>query len=602
VSEFARQLESLKASTIMMVDDEPTTLEVLEEFLRGEGYRNFVTTTDSRNALDLVRGEKPDVLLLDLMMPHVAGLEILGAMRAADELERVPVIILTSSLDAGTKLEALELGATDFLGKPVDPSELALRLRNTLAAKAYRDRLAHYDDLTGLPNRRSFLERLERSVRRAREEARSCCVFQVGLDRFKQINDTLGPAVGDALLRAVAVRLERIVRPGDLVGVPAGTEGTLSRIAGDEFSLCLTGLEPIERAARIAQRIVAAVAEPYSVEGKELFVTSSIGIARFPDDGEVLETLLRNASTAMSHAKQEGANTFRFYSPSLNAESAERLALESRLRRAVERGELRLHYQPKVDIRTGRVVGAEALLRWQHPELGLVPPDRFIPIAEESGLMAPLGEWALHAACRQAKAWEAAGLPLVRMSVNVSSVQFRSNALLGLVRGALEASGLEPQRLVLELTESVLMENPESAAQTLNQIVRMGPGVSIDDFGTGYSSLGYLKRFPIDELKIDRSFVKGVPHDGDDAAIVSAIIGMAHALGLSVVAEGVETEEQLEFLEERGCEGFQGFLFSRPVPAEEWEASLARACDAAAPFVGRSSSVIRARSSHREGE
>jgi len=577
VKEIARQFESLKAATIMMVDDEPTTLEVLEEFLKGEGYRNFVTITDSRRALDHARSEAPDVLLLDLMMPHVGGLEILRAMRADHALEHVPVIILTSSVDAETKLEALELGATDFLGKPVDPSELALRLRNTLAAKAYQDRLANYDALTGLPNRRAFLERLERALRRARAGSEPCCIFQLGLDRFKQINDTLGNAVGDAILRGVAERLERVVRPGDLLGVPAtGEAGTLSRIAGDEFSLLLPGVGSVERGARVAQRILASVAEPFSIDGKELFVTSSIGIALFPDDGEALETLLGNAGIAMSHAKQERANTYRFYSPSLNAESAERLDLEGRLRRALEREELLLHYQPKVDIRTGRVVGAEALMRWQHPELGLVPPGKFIPVAEDSGLMAPMGEWALRAACRQATAWHAAGLPEVRISVNVSSLQFRSDALPGIVASALEESGLEPKYLVLELTESVIMENPESASRMLQQIKRMGLGLSIDDFGTGYSSLSYLKRFPLDELKIDRSFVKGVPHDADDAAIVSAIIGMAHGLGLVVVAEGVETREQLAFLEERGCEEFQGFLFSRAVPPAEWEALLAR--------------------------
>ena len=346
------QLEGLESATIMMVDDEPTTIEVLTALLEGEGYSQFVTTSDSRQALGLLAAEKPDVLLLDLMMPHVGGLEILESIRNDHALEHTPVIIL-SSTDAETKLKALELGATDFLGKPVDPSELALRLRNTLAAKAHLDRLVYHDSVTGLANRRSLIEQLDRILDRAMRESRECGVLRIELDRFKQINDTLGHAVGDELLRAVAERLQGCVRPGDF----------LARIGGDEFVLLLPGLNSAERAARVAQRVSFKMEPAFAVGGQDLFVASRIGIALSPADGRDGETLLGNAGAAVSDAQQGELSVFRFYSSSLNAQSADRLNLENQLRTALAREEILLHYQPKVEFRTGRVVGAESGLR-----------------------------------------------------------------------------------------------------------------------------------------------------------------------------------------------------------------------------------------------
>jgi diguanylate cyclase (GGDEF)-like protein len=543
---------------VMMVDDEPTTLEVIEAFLEGEGYSRFVSTTDSREALPMAQRERPDLVLLDLVMPHVGGFDILTAIRDDEALKHTPVIILTSATDGPTKLEALELGATDFLSKPVDPSELALRLRNTLAARAYQERLTYYDRLTDLPNRLLFLQQLESELRRAGREDTKCSVVHLGLNRFKEINDTLGISVGDALLKVVAERLERC------------SPSQPARVGGDEFSLVLPRVQTSQDAARIAKRLLEALRDPFQVEGQDLFLTASIGLAVSPDDGVDSETLLKHASVAASHAKRTGDNSYEFYRSSLNAESAERLSLESQLRGALECEELRLYYQPVLDVASGRIVGAEALMRWKHPELGLLLPGRFIHIAEQTDLVRLLGEWAIGEACRQSKSWGGQGLPQIRVSVNVSGRQFDTEGLIQTISNALAVTDMEPSQLVLELTERQIMENPRRTALMLAALKDAGLKIAIDDFGTGYSSLAFLKRFPLDELKIDRSFIQDLPGDRDDAAIVSAIIALAHNLGLRVVAEGVETPEQLEFLRERGCDLYQGFLFSRAIPAAEW--------------------------------
>lgn len=577
-SERDDQDDALKRSTIMMVDDEPTTLEVLELFLRGEGYENFVVTSDSTGALELLRREKPDVLISDLIMPGVTGLELLGAIRRDPELRHVPVLILTSSTEAETKLRALELGATDFLAKPVDPSELALRLRNTLAAKAYHDYLVYYDALTGLPNRRLFVERLGRLLRSPEADVREGAVLRINLDRFKQINDALGHRVGDELLRSVAERLQRCIRSGDVVGTPGSRPetGPLSRGGGAEFLVFLHGVVPAEQGARTARRVLAGLAEPFRSEGRDIFVTASVGIALFSNDGSDIEMLMGDAGIALEKAKNGGGNNYRFFTSSLKAGSLERFSLENDLRKALDREELMIHYQPKVDVATGRIVGAEALLRWNHPELGLVPPDKFIPIAEETGVIVPIGAWVIKTVCRQIQRWQVSGFGPIPVSVNVSIIQFRTDELPGLIRSALERSSLEGRHLVLEVTESLLIEDPERTIHMLRKINQMGVRISVDDFGTGYSWLSYLKKLPLDELKIDRSFVSGVPGDGDDAALVRTVIAMAHSLGLVVVAEGVEKREQLAFLEELGCDEYQGYFFSRPAPPRDWPALFER--------------------------
>jgi diguanylate cyclase (GGDEF)-like protein len=577
--EYNDHYQALRNATVMMVDDEPTTIDVLQAFLEDEGYKHFVTTTQSTDALELLANEKPDVVLLDLNMPVVTGFDILTSIRAHSDLQHLPVIILTSSNDSQTKLQALQLGATDFLAKPVDPSELALRLRNTLAAKAYQDRLTYYNTLTELPNRRMFIDRLVWSLQHAKREGGSGAVLHIDLDRFKRINDTLGPRIGDELLKGVAQRLLQCVRAVDTVGRLElhGSQTSLSHLGADEFTVLFPDIARAENAAHVARRIQAALEEPFHVEGHEVFVTPSIGIAVFPNDGEDVDTLLKHADIAMHHAKQRGRNTYEFYSREMNAKALERLSLENQLRRALEHNELLLFYQPKVALGTVQIVGAEALIRWRHPTLGMVSPEVFIPLAEESGLIVALGEWVLETACRQTKAWQAAGFGAMHIAVNVSVRQLREPRLLHTIRQALESSGLEAQYLTLELTENMLMENAKKNVDALRQIKDMGVKLSIDDFGTGYSSLSYLRQFPLDELKIDRSFVSAIQAETDDAPIVAAIIAMAHSLGLTVVAEGVETAQQLAFLRHRGCNEYQGYLCSKPVIADEFAALLARA-------------------------
>jgi diguanylate cyclase len=568
--------EALRDATVMMVDDEETTIDVLQAFLENEGYKRFVTTSESSRAMELITTENPDVLLLDLHMPKVTGFDILTLMRRDTRFRYTPVIVLTSATDSDTKLKALQLGASDFLAKPVDPSELALRLRNTLAAKAYQDRLTFYDSLTGLPNRRLFMDRLLWSLRCAKRDGSSGAVLHIDLDHFKKINDTLGHEIGDSLLVEVGRRLQLCVPELGALNASDGADSQpfLSRVGGDEFNLLLPEIKRVENAVRAAGNTLAAMKEPFSIDGHEVFITGSIGVAVFPNDGDSGDALLQHAGVAMNQAKQRGRNTYEFYSPKMNARALERLKLENQLRRALKRDELLAFYQPKVDLRTSQVLGAEVLLRWNHPERGFVSPVEFIPLAEESGMIVEFGAWVLNAACRQNKAWQAAGLPPIRVAVNVSARQFRDGRFLETLRQALQVSALDPQFLTLELTENTIMENAQENLDILHGIKTLGVKLSVDDFGTGYSSLSYLKQLPLDELKIDRSFIVGIRSDKDDAPIVTSIISMAHSLNLRVVMEGIESEHQLVFSRDRGCDEYQGFLFSKPVCSREFEQLL----------------------------
>ncbi|HZR01809.1 MAG TPA: diguanylate cyclase, partial [Burkholderiales bacterium] len=418
---------SKATAKIMLVDEEELNIEILQAFLQEVGYANFVSTSEPREAIDLMTNERPDVVLLDLGQSQVCAFDIVSRMQQDSVLKHVPVIMLTAAADASTKLAALKLGVTDFLAKPVDPSELLLRLRNTLTAKAYLDQLAYCDTLTGLANRERFHDRLDWTIRFSRRYGTTGAVLQIGLDRFMQVNDALGPGVGDRLLRAVAMRLERSLRDSDVLAHTASdaTSTVLSRIGGDEFTVLLPALATVAGAGEVAQRVLDIVAAPFNIAGIELFVTCCVGIALFPADGTARDTVLKAASIAMRHAKSEGRNRFRFFSKTLNARSLHRLSLEGQLRKALERDELELFYQPKVELESARLVGAEALVRWRHPERGLVSPGEFIALAEESGLIIPLGSWVLRAACSQIREWRDAGHKLPRISVNVSSHQFK---------------------------------------------------------------------------------------------------------------------------------------------------------------------------------
>lgn len=414
---------------------------------------------------------------------------------------------------------------------------------------------AFHDALTGLPNRMLFKDRLTLALAQAHRNGSRVAVLFLDLDRFKLINDTFGHTVGDDLLRGIGERLKTCVRENDSV----------SRAGGDEFTLMLTDLGDISAVGTVARKILDAVARPITVDGHEMFVTTSIGISIYPTDGEDAETLLKDADSAMYRAKDAGRNSYQLCTPSLARKAADRLSLENALRQAIDRDEFLLHYQPQMDLRTTQIRAVEALLRWDRPGKGIVRPGEFIPAAEESRLILQIGEMVLHRACQQATAWAAIGYPL-RVSVNVSANQFQQHRLVQTIKEALSRSGMEPSLLEIEITESTAMQAPDLTAEILAELKRLGISVMIDDFGVGHSSLNYLKRFPIDGLKIDRTFVSGIPHDESDTAIASAVVAMAHALKLRVVAEGVETEEQLSFLESRGCREFQGYLVSRPLP------------------------------------
>lgn len=578
-------LQTLKNARIMIVDDEPIMLDVLQVFLEDAGYSHFLTTEDSTQALDMLLKQRPDVLLMDLIMPGKSGFELLAEIRSEPLLRYLPVIVLTAASDSDTKLQALELGATDFLAKPVDPSELSLRLRNALAFKAYQDQLAYNDALTGLPNRQLFLERLAWTLRLARRHDKQCALLQIGLDRFKQINDSLGHKMGDEVLKAVARRLAGALRDSDTVGTLGKHENavSLSRLAGDEFMVLVSEIGNADDVSIIARRLLDALQTPLMLDRQELFITGSVGIVLFPQDGLQDADLLTHVGLAMAQAKLCGRNTYAFYSPETNARSFERLGLETALRKSIAKNELELYYQPKVEIATGRIVGAEALLRWNHAELGAVSPARFIPLAEETGLILPLGETVLRRACADAVKWQQNGCDL-SVSVNVSSLQFRRGDMPAIIQSALQASGLPAARLMIELTESLLMENAQANIDMLRAIKALGVRLSMDDFGTGYSSLSYLKLFPLDEIKIDQIFVRDLPDDTGNAAIVGAVIAMAHGLGLSVTAEGVETPAQMNFLKTHGCEQFQGYLFSKAIPVQAFTALLAHENKFASPL------------------
>jgi diguanylate cyclase (GGDEF)-like protein len=503
-------------------------------------------------------------------------------MGADEGLRHIPSIIITAATDSETKLKALELGATDVLNKPVDPSELALRVRNTLATKANQDRLMKYDPLTGLPNRRFFLAHLASALARAKEKSSGFALLHIDLDRFKKINDTLGNNTGDGLLKGVAKRLENWLRETDIAAAMDVEieEIALSRIGGDEFILILHGVGREESATKIAGDIISELKKPYRISGREIFVTASIGLAIYPvgdedvaaeiADGEVMDTLLSQVEIAMSAAKRGGRNRVQQYSKELNAKSRERSSFEARLRQAMERQELSLMFRPKASVWTDQITGAEALLCWHSPELGEVPREHLIPIAEETGLIVPISEWMIYESCRLVAQWQSSSIATVRITFGVSSRKFDLARLMLAIRTALHGTGLSGECLGVEFTESIFVENPEQNMSALQGIKGLGVEISIGRFGMGHSSLSYLRSFPLDQLKIDRSFVKDIPGNADNAAIVASFIPMTHGLGMTVVADGVESIEQLEFLKDRGCDEYQGEFLSKPVPASEF--------------------------------
>ncbi len=622
-------------ASLLIVDDKEANVLLLERMLRGAGYASIASTTVSHTVCELHRKNRYDLILLDLQMPGMDGFRVMECLKAIELDGYLPVLVITAQPEH--QLRALQAGAKDFISKPFDLPEVLMRIRNMLevrllhreskhhcrmleetvqelraaksglrstkaalskekaaldehilqlqqanehlvvatikaheltdqiqAARDQMDYTAQHDALTGLPNRLLLQDRLGQAIEAARRQERPLAVMFLDLDRFKYVNDSLGHAIGDLLLQSVARRLKGGLRHSD----------TISRQGGDEFVVLLPNIEHAEDAALSADKILAALTPPHRIGEHEFHISVSIGISIYPDDGQDTEILLKSADAAMYYAKENGRNAYKFFEPEMNARVVQRQSIETDLRRALERQEFVLHYQPVIHLLSGKTVGVEALIRWQHPERGILLPDEFVPIAEECGLILPIGRWVLREACSQAQAWIQAGFPAITVAINTSAFEFRGKNFVENIRAILAETGLAPHLLELEMTETVLMSDSASTNAVLNALVDIGIKLAIDDFGTGYSSLTYLRQYPVDALKIDQSFVRQMTSSTDSTSIVDAVINLGINLKKRTVAEGIETAEQHALLLALHCDEGQGYYFSPPVPAGEFAALL----------------------------
>jgi len=559
---------------ILIVDDELSVRTLLCEIL--SEIWDCTTVESAEEALALLKKQKFNLVISDINLGGMSGIEMIpGVLSYAPD---TVVMMVSGNRTIDSAIEAMRVGAFDFIKKPFDIEHIEVAVKRALNHNAlliekrkYENHLeelvkqrtaqlnylAYHDTLTDLPNHILFEDRLSQVLLQTQRNKKTAMIF-ISLDRFKEVRDTLGHSLGNQILQEVARRLKKY----------SHETATVARFEGDEFALLLTQIG-IENVAEITDNIFEALKLPFKIEEHEIFISVSIGISLFPDDGEDTQTLIKNSGAALSRAKKQGGNSYQFYKAEMHSKALKRLALENNLRRALEREEFEVYYQPKIDINTKKIVAMEALVRWKHPKLGFISPAEFIPLAEDTGLIIPLGEWILRTACSQNKLWQKDGFDL-SVAVNLSVRQFQQDNLSEMIFGILEETGLSPHHLNLEVTESLIMKNAESAVKTLHKLKEAGIKISIDDFGTGYSSLGYLKHLPIDVLKIDQSFVRDVTTNPDEAALVMTIITLAHNLRMKVVAEGVETEEQLRFLQLLRCDECQGFLFSKPVSAKDF--------------------------------
>ncbi|MDQ3742810.1 MAG: EAL domain-containing protein [Acidobacteriota bacterium] len=566
---------------ILIVDDERQIRWLLSNLLSEQ--HECAEADSAEKALELIGREKFDLVLSDITMDGITGLEMIPRV-----LELAPdavVIMVSAESNIESAIEAMRAGAFDYVTKPFDFRQVEVAVRRGLEHRALLDAKRRYerdleelvqrrteelnhavshDGVTSLPNRVLFNDRLGQAVSAATKGGQTLAVMLLDLDRLKAVNESLGYAAGDRLLRVVAERVRGCL----------GGDETVARFGGDELSLLTNPVRGAAEVAAMAGSILEALGRPVELDGHEVYVTASVGVALFPHDGDDAEALLSRAAAAMYTARGQGGNCFRFYSADMEAEALKRLSLECDLRRALERGEIILHYQPQVEMATGRVVGAEALVRWQHPRQGLIPPAEFIPLAEATGLIVPIGEWVLRAAIRQCGVWQEGGLAPLRVAVNLSARQFQQPDLVEMVRGSLAEAGFEPGRLELEITESSVVSDRDVAVAALRELRAMGVRVAIDDFGTGHSSLSHLKHLPVDTLKIDRSFIRDMAADPNDEDIVGAVVKLGHSLGLNVTAEGVEEEAQSSLLGALGCDEAQGYLFGRALPPDDFEKLL----------------------------
>lgn len=557
-------------ASVLIVDDELYTREALLALLGVEGYRLLVAE-DGIQALEILEKSAVDLVLLDVMMPGMDGYQVCRHIRNTPSLAELPVVMVTALDDRDSRLKGIMVGADDFLTKPYDSDELRARVRTITRLNRYRrlleqsQHLAYlqdYDPLTDLPNRNLLQATLEMTLKHAQRIGNSLAVLQIDLYTLDRIHATLGQEACDHILKDVATRLSSHVQQFDMI----------ARFGENHFVLLHESSMPVKDVANLAQVLRVELVKPFQAIEEEVFIDSSIGISMFPADGDTAELLLQNAATASRRARKQGANYYEFFAIEMNVVALERLQLESQLRRGIERGELLLYYQPQINVKSGQICGVESLIRWQHPERGLVAPDQFIGLAEETGLIEPIGEWVLQEACQQTRKWLDQGCNNIRVAVNVSSRQFRLTNLVRNVRQALQNARLPEGVIELELTESLLMpsgkQGKKNVLNTLYELREAGVFLSIDDFGTGYSSLSYLHRFPVDALKVDRSFVQEILSNDDDAIITTTIIDLAHNLNLKVIAEGVEDQDQFDWLASHQCDEIQGYFFSRPVPAD----------------------------------
>lgn len=564
---------------ILVIEDETAVRENILELLDAEGF-DPIGAENGRLGVQLALESVPDLILCDVMMPEVDGYGVLNALRSDTVTATIPFIFLTAKSTKADVRQGMDLGADDYLTKPFTRSELLGAIATRLEkqeklharyssgalnqAKKTRDYLAYYDSLTNLPNRQLLQERLPQVMTQAHRDRQILPILCIGLDRFSRINDNMGFEFGDLLLRSVAERLTNCVGGNDI----------LARLNSARFAIISLSIDRPQDAANFAQLLLDVISQPFILNGYEIFITASIGITFYNCDRSDIDSPIAQAEAAMDDAKRKGMNNYQFYTQKMNVVTSDPLALETDLRYALSRAEFEVYYQPQVDLRTGQIIGAEALIRWHHPERGLVSPALFIPLAEETGLIIPIGEWVLRTACSQAQVWQTAGFSSLQVAVNLSSYQLTSQNIRKTIESILTETNLKPELLELELTESILVQNPEAVNEIFRELKALGIKIAVDDFGTGYSSLGYLQQFAFDILKIDRCFISDIANDEKNATITKAMIQMARGLNLKVVAEGVETEAEKAFLCQHQCDVMQGYLFSRPVAAKEFEKLL----------------------------
>lgn len=577
-----------RPATVLVVDDDPGVRLLVGTALEMAGFR-VMTAEDGLSAIAKYRADPADCVVLDVVMPGMSGFDVCTALRAMPDNNHVPVLMQTSLDDMESVNRAYNAGATDFSSKGINPMLLAQRVKFLVRAKQTQDQLresearvrylAYYDPLTELPNRQRLVQILEQHVAWATTRSRGVAVLMLGVDNFSRINDTQGQAVGDGLLQEVANRLQFCLRDsqrgletlGDTLRTSDITD-LVARTGGDEFALALPGVSTADAAQLVAHRVQLALARPFVFAQQEIPLSATIGASLFPLDAQNAEALIKNADAAMHHGKKSQHGVVEFFKKSISTRAAKYLSIEADLRKALERNEFMLHYQPRLALDDLRVEAVEALLRWTHPSRGFVPPDEFIPIAEQSGLIVEIGDWVLREACAQSRRWRDAGGPSWKVAVNVSGVQFRDGTLVSRVSSAIGAAGIDAHTIELEFTEGALIEYSAAVSKAVKDLKDLGVATALDDFGTGYSSMSYLRHFPIDTLKIDRAFVRDIASTAaGNAPLVDAIIAMAKSLGLATVAEGVETEAQWHYLRNHEANQVQGFLFCRPLGIADLE-------------------------------